>query len=66
MAIYIDGKYTTYDNIFDLLEERNICPWEYASKKYIGRDINQVLNEWANNHQTYYYIRDKRYNFELK
>ena len=66
MTIYINGKYTTYDNIFDMLEERNICPWEYASKKYIGRGLDQVLDEWANTNKTYYYISGKRYNFELK
>ena len=66
MIIYVNGKCTTCENIFDLLEERSICPWYYASTKFIGRSFDQVTDEWINNHKTYYYINGKRYNFELK
>jgi len=66
MNIYMNGEYTTYENIFDLLEEKNICPWYYASTKIIGRGIDQLTDEWVNTHKTYYYIEGKRYNFELK
>lgn len=66
MTIYVNGKYTSYENIFDLLEAKNISRWYGASTELIGRDPNQVLDDWANTHKTYYYIERKRYNFELK
>lgn len=66
MDIYVNGKHTNYVNIFDLLEKNEICPWEYASTELIGRDLDQVLDDWVSNHKTYYYINGKRYNFELK
>ena len=66
MTIYMNGKYTAYENIFDLLEIKNICRWYYASTKLIGRDLGKVLDDWANINKTYYYIDGKRYDFELK
>lgn len=66
MTIYVNGKCTTYKNIFDLLEIKNICRWYYASTKLIGRDFNHVTEDWINTHKTYYYIDGKRYDFELK
>lgn len=66
MTIYMNGKYTNYENIFDLLEVKNICPWHYASTDLIGRELGQVLDDWANTHKTHYFINGKRYNFELK
>ena len=66
MDIYVNDKYTTYENIFDLLEGKNICRWYYASTALIGRDLDQVTDDWVNTHKTHYYINGKRYNFELK
>ena len=66
MDIYMNGKQTTYENIFDLLEEKNIAQWYSASNDLIGRKLEQVLNDWGNTNKTYYYINDKRYDFELK
>ena len=66
MTIYLNGKITTYENIFDLLEEKGVCSWIYASTELIGRNLEKVLNEWVNTNKTYYYISGKRYNFELK
>ena len=66
MTIYMNGKSTTYENIFDLLEVKNITRWYTASTKLIGRELDQVLDDWANTHKTYYYIKGKRYDFELK
>ena len=66
MDIYINGKHTDYENIFDLLEAKNICPWYYVSTKIIGRSLDKVLDNWINTSKTYYYIEGKRYDFELK
>jgi len=66
MTIYLNGKSTTYENIFDLLEEKGVCSWIYASTELIGRNLDKVLNDWVNTNKTYYYISGKRYNFELK
>lgn len=66
MDIYINGKHTTYENIFDLLEVKNICPWYYVSTDLIGRKLDRVLDDWINTSKTYYYIKGKRYTFELK
>lgn len=66
MDIYVNGNLTSYINIFDLLETKDICPWEYASSSLIGRNLTQVLDEWVQDHKTYYYINRKRYDFELK
>ena len=66
MEIYMNGKLTNYENIFDLLAEKNICPWYYVSSDLIGRKLEKVLNEWTNTDKTYYYVDGKRYDFELK
>ena len=66
MDIYVNGKQTTYENIFDLLEVKNIAQWYNANDDLIGRKLVQVLDDWGNTHKTYYYINGKRYNFELK
>lgn len=62
----MNGKQTTYENIFDLLEEKNIAQWYNASNDLIGRKLEQVLNDWGNTSKTYYYINGKRYDFKLK
>ncbi len=66
MNIYINGKRTDYENIFDLLEEKGVCPWYYASTEYIGRKLEKVLDDWTNTNKTHYFIDGKRYDFELK
>ena len=62
----MNGKKTAYENIFDLLEEKNIAQWYNANNDLIGRKLEQVLNDWGNTNKTYYYINGNRYNFELK
>ncbi len=66
MEIYMNGKLTNYENIFDLLAEKNICPWYYVSSDLIGRNLGKVLDDWTNTDKTYYYVDGKRYDFELK
>lgn len=66
MTIYVNGKYTSYENLFDLLEVKSISRWYSASTELIGRELNQVLNDRTSTHKTYYFINGKQYNFELK
>ena len=66
MDIYINGKHTAYENIFDLLEVKNICPWYAVRTALIGRDLSRVLDDWTFTSKTHYYIKGKRYDFELK
>lgn len=66
MNIYINGKRTDYENIFDLLEEKGVCQWYAARTALIGRDLSRVLDDWTFTHKTHYFIDGKRYDFELK
>ena len=66
MDIYMNDKLTNFENIFDLLKEKGVAEWYYASDKIIGRKINTVLDEWIKTHETYYYLLGKKYNFKLK
>ena len=66
MNIYMNDKLTSFENIFDLLKEKGVCDWYYASDKIIGRKVATVLDEWATNKATYYFIAGNKYNFKLK
>ena len=66
MSIYMNDKLTSFENIFDLLKEKGLCEWYYASDKIIGRKVATVLDEWATNKATYYFIAGKKYTFKLK
>ena len=66
MNIYMNDKLTSFKNIFDLLKEKGVCDWYYANDKNIGRKLSTVLDEWATNKETYYFISGKKYNFKLK
>ena len=62
----MNGKLTTFENIFDLLKEKGLGEWYYVDSETIGRNLATVLDEWVNNDKTYYFLLGKRYNFELK
>ena len=62
-TIYVNNKPTNIENIFDIVP--NIA-WYNVTSEAIGRPLKNVLNEWINNHNTYYYINGKKYSFELK
>ena len=66
MSIYMNDKVTSFENIFDLLKEKGLCEWYYTSDKIIGRKVATVLDEWATNKATYYFIAGKKYTFKLK
>lgn len=62
-TIYVNNKPTNIENIFDIVP--NIA-WYNVTSESISRPLKNVLNEWINNHNTYYYINGKKYSFELK
>lgn len=66
MSIYMNDKLTNFENIFDLLKEKGVADWYYANDNIIGRKLTTVLDEWAANKATYYFVAGKRYNFKLK
>lgn len=66
MRIYVNGKPSAIHNIFKPVEKYGIVTEDAVSKKAIGRNYDDVLNDWINTNKTYYYIGGKCYNFELK
>jgi len=61
----MNGKPTTLENIFDAVNPTRPDLWYTVSAKDIGRETNDVLNDWINSHKTYYYLRGKKVEFEL-
>lgn len=62
-AIYMNGRATNLENIFDAVE---FVPWYRVSPKHTGRPIDDILDEWVNAKKTYYYLNGIKTVFELK
>ncbi len=65
-SILVNGKPSTLENIFDAVNPGRPDLWRYVSDGDIGRSITDVLNEWVNQHRTYFYIRGCKTTFKLK
>lgn len=66
MTIYMDGKATLFENIFDAVNPNNPEKWHKVSVKDTGRAISDILSDWVNEHRTYYYLRGIKTVFELR
>ena len=68
LIIYVNNEPTELENIFDLIQVvvYDGYTWKDADTEIIGRDKEQVLDEWRSNFKTYYYLKGIKYTFELK
>lgn len=66
MNIYMNGKLTFFENIFDAIHPNNPECWHTVSVKDTGRAISDILSDWKNNHYTYYYLNGIKTIFELR
>jgi len=64
--IYMNGKITNIENIFDPVNPNRPDLWHTVSSSDTRRSIKTILNEWATNHNTYYYLHGVLTTFELK
>ena len=64
--IFMNGKPTTLENIFDAVNPGSPNAWFKVSSSDIGRSITEVLDEWTTHNSTYYYLHGIRTSFELK
>lgn len=62
--IYMNGRATNLENIFDAVKS---VPWYKVSPEHTGRPIDDILNDWVNTKETYYYyLNGIKTIFELK
>ena len=66
MTIYMNGKATLFENIFDAVAPNNSDYWHRVSIQDTGREITDILSDWVNDHCTYYYLNGIKTNFELR
>lgn len=66
MSIYMNGRRTFLENIFDAVKPENPDYWHRVQAEEIGRPIADILSEWANERRTYYYLAGVKTVFELK
>lgn len=66
MTIYVNGKPTFLENIFDKIKPENPNYWHKATEKDTGRPINEILTEWSNTNKTWYFLNGEKIIFELK
>ena len=64
-TIHVNGKPSKLENIFDIVNPNRPDLWYKVSSEDIGRKIEDVLKEWANTHETYFYLNDKKIKFKL-
>ena len=64
--IYMNGKRTTLENIFDAVNPGRPDLWRYVSESDVMRPIKTILDEWVKEHSTYFYIRGTLTTFELR
>ena len=64
--IFMNGKPTNIENIFDAVNPSRPDLWHTVSEKDVGRSISEILNEWANQGSTYYYLRGHKTTFEIR
>lgn len=66
MSIYMNGKITSFENIFDAVNPKNPDYWWRVTQAEAGRKFSDILTEWSDKHQTYYYLNGVKTVFELK
>lgn len=64
--IYMNGRVTNLENIFDAVNPDRPDLWHTVSAKDTGRPIDDILDEWVNTRRTYYYLNGIKTIFELK
>lgn len=65
-TIYMNGKATNLENIFDAINPGRPDLWHTVSTEDAGRSTNDILNDWINTSKTYYYLKGIKTIFELK
>jgi len=53
MAIYMNDKPTTFENIFDAVNPTRPDLWHTVQETEIGRSYSDILSDWVNNHNRY-------------
>ena len=66
MDIYMNGKPTLFENIFDAVKPSNPDYWYKVSTKDTGRDMSDILSEWVKDNHAYYYLHGVKTTFELR
>lgn len=66
MVIYMNGIITSFENIFDAVNPTSPDLWHKVQEAEIGRTYSDILSDWVNNHNTYYYLHGVKTVFELK
>lgn len=64
--IYMNGRPTNFENIFDAVNPSRPDLWYTVSAKDTGRPMNDILNDWVQTKKTYYYLNGVKTTFELK
>ena len=66
MNIYVNNKLSNISNIFQF-SENELCLKSYEiTEKDLNRSIHNILEDYVSTYKTYYYIKNKKYVFELK
>jgi hypothetical protein len=65
-TIYMNGRATNLENIFDAINPGRPDLWHAVSAKDTGRALDDIINDWANTKTTYYYLNGVKTVFELK
>lgn len=66
MNIYVNNKLSNISNIFQFAENE-LCLKSYEiTEKDLNRSIHDILEDYVLTHKTYYYIKNKKYVFELR
>lgn len=66
VAIYMNGRITNFENIFDAVNPGRPDLWYTVTAKNTGRPISEILDDWVHTKQTYYYLNGAKTTFERK
>lgn len=64
--IYMNGRATDFENIFDAVNPGRPDLWHTVSSKDTGRPIDEILSDWVKQKKTYYYLNGIKTIFESK
>lgn len=65
-VIYMNGRATNLENIFDAINPGRPDLWYTVSVKNTVRPMSDILDDWTTKKKTYYYLNGIKTIFELK
>ena len=65
-TIYMNGRVTNLENIFEVIYPGRPDLWHTVSVKDTGRAISDIIKDWVHTKRTYYYLNGVKTIFELK